>query len=104
MLAQNYRNPYSEQFNTGYSHQFASDTAIVISGVYQRYLHDFRLFDLDYPDSATGLRPLQNWGEILQQQPTSQAKYKALFVQGEKRFSHRFMIRGAPTHFLVRNG
>ena len=93
VLAQNYRNPYSEQFNAGYSHQFTSDTAIVVSAVYQHYLHDFRLFDLNYPDDTTGLRSLQNWGEILQQQPTAQAKYKALFVQADKRFTHRFSVR-----------
>jgi Carboxypeptidase regulatory-like domain/TonB dependent receptor len=92
VLAQNYRNPYSEQFNVGYSHQFTNNFAIIVSGVYEHFLHDFRLFDLNFPDPVTGLRPLSPWGTILQQQSTAQAKYKALFVQANKRFSHRFMF------------
>jgi len=92
VLSQNYRNPYSQQFNVGYTHQFTQDFAVIISGVYEHFLHDFRLFDLNFPDPVTGLRPLAAWGEILQQQASAQAKYKALFVQANKRFSHRFMF------------
>jgi hypothetical protein len=103
VLAQNYRNPYSEQFNVGYSHQFTNDFAITVNGVYEHFLHDFRLFDLNYPDPTTGLRPLQAWGTILQQQPTAQAKYKALFVQANKRFSHRFMFTTSYTLASVRD-
>jgi hypothetical protein len=97
VLAQNYRNPYSQQFNIGFTHQFTDNFAITTSGVYQHFLRDFRDFDLNYPDLVTGIRPLPAWGEILQQQSTAQARYKALFVQAEKRFSHRFMFRGSYT-------
>lgn len=90
VLSQDYRNPYSQQFNVGYSHQFTENFAVIVSGVYQHFLHDFRLYDLNFPDPVTGIRPLTAWGEILQQQPTAQAKYKALFVQANKRFSRRF--------------
>jgi hypothetical protein len=92
VLAQNYRNPYSEQFTGGYSHQFTNDFAITVSGVYQHLLRDFRLFDLNYPDPVTGLRPLPAWGTILQQQSTAQAKYKALLIQANKRFGNRYMF------------
>jgi len=97
VLAQNYRNPYSEQFNLGYSHQFTNDFAIIVSGVYEHLLHDFRNFDLNFPNPVTGLRSLPAWGTILQQQSTAQAKYKALFVQANKRFSHRFMFTASYT-------
>jgi hypothetical protein len=97
VLAQNYRNPYSEQFNLGYSHQFTNDFAIIVSGVYEHLLHDFRNFDLNFPNPVTGLRPLPAWGTILQQQSTAQAKYKALFVQANKRFSRRFMFTASYT-------
>jgi hypothetical protein len=97
VLAQNYRNPYSEQFTIGYSHQFTNDFAVVVSGVYQHFLHDFRLLDLNFPDPVTGIRPLPAWGTILQQQSTAQSKYKALFVQANKRLSHRFMFTVAYT-------
>jgi Carboxypeptidase regulatory-like domain len=101
VLAQNYRNPYSEQFNIGYSHQFTNDFAVAVSGVYQHFLHDFRLLDLNFP--VTGNRPLPAWGTILQQQSTAQAKYKALFVQANKRFSHRFMFTAAYTLSFARD-
>jgi hypothetical protein len=103
VLSQNYRNPYSEQFNIGYSHQFTNDFAVVVSGVYQHFLHDFRLFDLNFPDPVTALRPLTAWGAILQQQSTAQAKYKALFVQADKRFSHRFRFTAAYTLSFARD-
>jgi len=92
VLAQNYRNPYSEQFTGGYSHQFTNDFAITVSGVYQHLLRDFRLVDLNYPNAVTGLRPLPAWGTILQQGSTAQAKYKALLIQANKRFGNRYMF------------
>jgi hypothetical protein len=96
VLAQNYRNPYSEQFNVGYSHQFAADVAVNVNGVYQHYLHDFQVADLNYPNAA-GIRPLPAWGEILDHESTAQSKYKALYVELNKRFSHRFQTTVAYT-------
>jgi hypothetical protein len=92
VLAPNYRNPYSQQYGIGYSHQFTNDLALQVDGVYQHAFRDFRNVDLNFPDPTTGIRPLPAWGAILQQQSTSQAKYKALFVRADKRFSHRYMF------------
>ncbi len=89
VLAPDYANPYSQQTDIGYSHQFSNDMAVKIDGVYQHTLRDFRIVDLNYPN-ANGIRLLPQWGQILQQQSTSQAKYKAMFIQFDKRFSHRF--------------
>ena len=58
VLAPNYRNPYAQQYGIGYSHQFASDFALQVDGVYQHAFRDFRDVDLNYPDVTTGLRPL----------------------------------------------
>ncbi len=58
VLSQNYQNPYSEQFNVGYSHQFSNEVALSVNGVYEHYLHDFRVVDLNYPN-ANGV-PLTN--------------------------------------------
>ncbi len=89
VLAPDYANPYSQQFDLGYSHQFTTDLAIKVDGVYQHTLRDYRTVDLNYPNAA-GVRPLPQWGQILQHQSTSQAKYKAMFVELDKRFSRRF--------------
>ncbi len=89
VLAPDYANPYSQQSDLGYSHQFTTDLALKVDGVYQHTLRDYRIVDLNYPNAA-GVRPLPQWGQILQHQSTSQAKYKALFVELDKRFSRRF--------------
>ena len=97
VLPPNYPNPYSQQYGIGYSHQFTSDLALQVDGVYQHAFRDFRDVDLNYPDLSTGLRPLPAWGRILQQQSGAQAKYKALFVRADKRLSHRYMFTVAYT-------
>ena len=97
VLAPNYQNPYAEQFGAGYSHQFTNDFALHVDGVYQHTLRDFRNVDLNFPDPITGIRPLPAWGAILQQQSTTQAKYKALFIRADKRFNHRYMFTVAYT-------
>ena len=89
VLAPNYVNPYSQQTIAGYSHQFTTDLALKVNGVYQHTLRDFRIIDLNYPNAA-GIRPLTQWGQILQRQSTAQGKYKALFLELDKRFSRRF--------------
>jgi hypothetical protein len=89
VLAPDYSNPYSQQFDLGYSHQFTNTIALKVDGVYQHILRDFRTVDLNYPNAA-GVRPIAGWGQILQHQPTAQAKYKAMFVELDKRFSRRF--------------
>ncbi|HEX4227199.1 MAG TPA: carboxypeptidase regulatory-like domain-containing protein [Bryobacteraceae bacterium] len=89
VLAPNYVNPYSQQSIIGYSHQFTSNTVMKVNGVYQHTLRDYRVVDLNYPN-ASGVRPLPAWGQINQHQSTAQAKYKALYVEFDKRFSNRF--------------
>jgi hypothetical protein len=89
VLAPDYVNPYSQQSILGYSHQFTSNLVMKVNGVYQHTLRDFRTVDLNYPNAAK-VRPLPAWGQINQHQSTAQAKYKALFVELDKRFSNRF--------------
>ncbi len=89
VLAPDYANPYSQQTDIGYSRQFTNTLALKVDGVYEHTLRDYRTVDLNYPNAA-GVRPLPQWGQILQHQSTSQARYKALFVQLDKRLSRRF--------------
>lgn len=89
VLAHNFANPYSQQFDVGYSHQFTNTLVLTVDGVYQHSLRDFRIVDLNYP-AADGVRPLAQWGQILQYQPTAQANYRAMFLKVYKRFSTRF--------------
>jgi hypothetical protein len=103
VLAPNYRNPYSNQFEVGYSHAFSNSFALKVDGVYQHFFRDFRNFDLNFPSTPTGPRPLPAWGAILQQQSDAQAKYKALFIRADKRFSHRYTFTVAYTLSYARD-
>jgi hypothetical protein len=89
ILAPNFKNAYAHQFTAGYSRQIARDLALVVDGVYEHALGDYRVQDLNFP--VAGVRPYSGFTEIEQHAPISQTKYKALFVRMEKRLSHRYL-------------
>jgi len=89
ILSPSYRNSYSQQFSAGYSHQFGPNLSIIADGVYQHILRDFRVIDLNFP--VDGVRPIASFGQILQHASVGRAKYKALFVRLDKRFSSRYL-------------
>jgi hypothetical protein len=91
VLAQDYANPYSQQFTGGYSRQIARDFSIHLDGVFTHTLRDFRTFDVNYPDAA-GVRLIAGWARILYRAPVSQYKYKAIYVRAEKRFAKRYQF------------
>jgi len=89
LLAPNFQNPYSEQYNGGYSRQISPNFSIHLDGVYELSLRDFRVVDLNYPNSA-GVRPFPQFARILQHSPMSKSKYKALYIRADKRFTNRY--------------
>ena len=91
VLDKNFSNPYSQQFTLGYARQLTHDLTLQLDGIYMHTLHDFRTVDLNYPN-ASGVRPLPQWARILDHQPISQTKYKALFVRVDKRFAKRYQF------------
>ena len=91
VLDQNFANPYSEQFTTGYSREITHDFTIHLDGVYMHTLHDWRTGDMNYPNAA-GVRSLPDWARILDHKPISQAKYRGLYVRAEKRFARRYQV------------
>jgi len=82
VLAPNFQNPYSEQYNAGYSRQISPNFSIHVDGVYELSLRDFRVVDLNYPNSA-GVRPYPQFARILQHTPMSKSKYKALYIRAD---------------------
>ncbi len=91
VLDQNFANPYSEQFTLGYSRELTHDFSIHVDGIYMHTLHDWRTVDMNYP-LVTGVRPLTQWARILDHEPISQSKYKAMYVRAEKRFAKRYQF------------
>jgi hypothetical protein len=89
ILSPDFRNAYSQQFSAGYTHQFGSNLSIIADGVYQHILRDWRIQDLNFP--VDGVRPIPGFSQILQHASIGRAKYKALYVRLDKRFSSRYL-------------
>ncbi|MGH9482732.1 MAG: hypothetical protein ACRD1L_11650, partial [Terriglobales bacterium] len=92
VLAPNYRNPYSEQYNLGYSRQLSPNFSLHVDGVYELSLRDYRTVDLNIPLGSATTRPLPQFARILQHNPISKSKYKALYVRADRRFANRFQF------------
>lgn len=86
----NYRNPYTQQFNLGYSRELTHDFSIHLDGAYSHSLHDYRTVDLNYP--IDGVRPYPQFARILDHSAIGAAKYRALYVRAEKRFAQRYQF------------
>ncbi len=91
VLAQNFKMPYSQQFTLGYSREITKDFSIHVDGAYVHTVGDWRSWDLNYPNAA-GVRPNPAFARILDHEPISQYKYKALYVRAEKRFARRYQF------------
>ncbi len=91
VLDQHFAMPYSEQFTLGYSREIVHDFSIHVDGVYMHTLHDWRIFDMNYPNAA-GVRPLPSFARVLDHESISQYKYKAMYVRAEKRFAKRYQF------------
>ena len=90
ILDPNYRNPYTQQFNLGYSRELTHDFSIHFDGAYSHSLHDYRTVDLNYP--VNGVRPYPQFARILDHSAIGAAKYEALYVRAEKRFAQRYQF------------
>jgi hypothetical protein len=90
ILDPNYRNPYTQQFNLGYSRELTHDFSIHVDGAYSHTLHDYRVVDLNYP--VNGVRPYPQFARILDHSAIGAAKYKALYVRAEKRLARRYQF------------
>jgi carboxypeptidase family protein len=91
VLDQHFAMPYSEQFTLGYSREIVHDFSVHVDGVYMHTLHDWRIFDMNYPNAA-GVRPLPSFARVLDHESISQYKYKAMYVRAEKRFAKRYQF------------
>ncbi len=89
ILSPDFRNSYSQQFSAGYTHQFGPNLSIIADGVYQHILRDWRIQDLNFP--VNGVRPIPTFGQILQHASIGRAKYTALYLRLDKRFSNRYL-------------
>jgi hypothetical protein len=94
VLANDYQQPQSDQFNVGFSQQLTGGVAVHADVVYTHVEKDRKIQDINPRDPVTRLRPNPTFGRVDQYQSTGEVKYTALYLKLEKRFSHR-------TQFLV---
>ncbi len=94
VVANDYVQPYSHQFNLGMSRQLPGKLALHVDAIYTNTNHDRKILDINARDLVTGLRPNQTFGRVDRNESTSDLKYRALYAKVERRFSSR-------TQFLV---
>ena len=90
--ANNLENLQSAAYTTGLSQELTSTLAIHLDGVYNKMTKVPMAIDIN-PRSGrtTGVRPLPQFGRILQTQSIGFANYKALLVRLEKRFDNHYL-------------
>ena len=62
-----------------------------VDGIYTKTKKDMEAVNINTPDPVTRLRPLSEWGRILQTQSIGSSTYKALMVRVDKRYADRFL-------------
>lgn len=89
VVANDYVQPYANQFNAGMSHHLYGDYAVHVDGVYIHTNHDRKTLDINPRDPHTGERPNPTFARVDRNQSTGEMKYTALYFKLEKRFRQR---------------
>lgn len=115
LFANNYQQPYIEQYNLAVEYQVATDTSLRIGytgvhGVHIQRTRDINLAGPETPATATIVgggtvtynkftapRPFPAFVRIFQFESTSDSNYNGLSLELTKRFSHNFSIMNSYT-------
>ncbi len=91
ILANDMVNAPSYTGNGGISQQLGPDLSLNLDGVYTRTLKFPVNVRINTPDPVTNVRPLPDWGIIIQRQSLREGayNYRALLARLEKRYAHR---------------
>jgi Carboxypeptidase regulatory-like domain len=90
VVANDYVQPYSNQFNAGVSHHLGGDYAVHVDAVYTHTNHDRKTLDINPRDPMSRLRPNPTFARVDRNESTAELKYRAIYVKVDKRFSHRW--------------
>lgn len=52
-MAQNFQNPYAQQYSAGYSRQINNNLSLNVDGLYSYSLHDYRTIDINFRDRTS---------------------------------------------------
>jgi len=101
LMSPDYRNPYSQQFNIGFAHQFDVNTVAEIEYVHELGLHEEKRMILNYVDPSTGVRTLSTAltaagqpqiARISMETPWGRSRYDGLNVSLRRRLAKRFSV------------
>jgi hypothetical protein len=91
ILANDLENAESHTASGGVSRGIGDEFSLHVDGLYTRTVKFPARQNINTPDPGTGLRPLPEWGNIIQQQLADGSyDYRALLVRLDKRFSHNY--------------
>ena len=101
VVANDYVQPSSHQFNAGFSHRLFGDYGIHVDGVVTNTNDDRKIVDINARVAGAAARPNTTFARVDENQSTGEARYRAIYTKIEKRFSrrHQFMV----THTYMRS-
>ena len=106
LMAPDYRNPYSQQFNFGYAHEFNASTVMELDYVHELGLHEEKRQIANYIDPTTGVRTLSTAlaaagqpqiGRISMETSGGRSRYDGLNVSLRRRMANRFSVNATYT-------
>jgi len=103
VVANDYVQPYSQQWNAGLSHRLFGDYGIHIDGVVTNTDHDRKTLDINARPVGTTVRPNPTFARVDRNQSTGSARYRALYTKLEKRFSRRHQLMVTYTYMRSRD-
>jgi len=103
VVANDYVQPYSQQYNAGISQQLFGDYGVHIDGVVTNTEHDRKTLDINARPVGTTVRPNRTFGRVDRNQSTGSARYRALYVKFEKRLSHHHQFLVTYTYMRSRD-
>jgi len=90
IVANDIRNPLAKILTAGVSREFFTNMGVSVDGVYTRTTGEVVSANINTQDPATRVRPLPEWGRIIQNQSEGVRDYTALLTRVERRFSDRY--------------
>ena len=94
VVANDYVQPSSHQFNAGFSHRLTGDYALHVDGVVTNTNEDRKIVDINARAAGAAARPNPTFARVDENRSTGEVRYRALYAKLDKRFSrrHQFMV------------
>jgi len=104
LMDPSYRNPYSEQWNAGYTWALSSVSAVEVDYIHELAIHESKTININPINVATGTRPLSAafsaaglpvLGRIDNEEAIGRSRYDGLNVSFRRRLSHHLSINSS---------